>query len=522
MSQRGLRQSLAHHEDQLLAHANRAANRIDRAVFSIWKRILDVMREGGGYVTVQRGVLAAMNDLPRELVGVSHSFVQVLAGSRKNAAKAIAANISPRAARRLLRERSLIEDESAGATLNAIVGAILPDIQSSEVYRIVYATDWPRRIQTLSRLAPPETIAAQVAQGISQGETPAQVARRIKPVLQGVQSSARRVARTEGIRIAHEAQMSVYEGLGDMIEGYRVNAVPKTEHSRPEHLKRSGTVYYRNPKPGQLGFDKMPRPPLEADGSVAHNCRCWLEPVLAAAYAASDSPATPTALAPQQTPNQEPQASNADKVAGEQKRQDTTNPDPVLTASGKPAKLNKNRGFPPNPALPDASRPALTDQEKIALQQYSGGGQFKQINEAIRDGKPVPDKFAATQRELEAAMSKVPTFDRPAKVRRAIRGLNKTQAQELVGQFEEAAKSGEPVTLEGYQSTTTSMVGGAGFSGPVELMIEANRGLDVNPVAYNDERELLLPSGEQYEVIGIEKHNGKHTVYLRQMPKRSP
>ncbi len=86
--------------------------------------------------------------------------------------------------------------------------------------------------------------------------------------------------RTEGARIATESQLAVSEEIPDLVVGYQINAVPKTEYSRPEHLKRSGTRYWRNPKGNQLGLDQMPRPPIDPGGVVCWNCRCYCTPLI--------------------------------------------------------------------------------------------------------------------------------------------------------------------------------------------------------------------------------------------------
>ena len=109
------------------------------------------------------------------------------------------------------------------------------------------------------------------------------IAADIRPAVQGVVTSARRVARTAGLWIAHEAELHVYEeGLSDIVVGYTVRAVVD-EATRKKHRERNGTAYYRHPKAGQLGYDSMPRPPRESPkdgGGWSFNCRCFLDPIL--------------------------------------------------------------------------------------------------------------------------------------------------------------------------------------------------------------------------------------------------
>jgi SPP1 gp7 family putative phage head morphogenesis protein len=110
-------------------------------------------------------------------------------------------------------------------------------------------------------------------------EPPTSIAREILPAVQNVQASARRIARTESLRVAAAVQMEAHAGLGSLVVGYRINAT-LDKNTRPEHRARDGTAYYAHPQGDQLGYDQMPRPPQESDGSMAWNCRCWLSPLI--------------------------------------------------------------------------------------------------------------------------------------------------------------------------------------------------------------------------------------------------
>jgi SPP1 gp7 family putative phage head morphogenesis protein len=132
----------------------------------------------------------------------------------------------------------------------------------------------------LTTLAPAQAAADLVYRGIAAGHDRRRIAADLTPVLRGVASAARRVARTEGLRVATASQLAASEQIPGLVAGYQVLAV-LDDRTRPEHRRRSGTVYWRHPKPGQLGFADMPHPPIEADGRVAWNCRCTLAPVFA-------------------------------------------------------------------------------------------------------------------------------------------------------------------------------------------------------------------------------------------------
>jgi SPP1 gp7 family putative phage head morphogenesis protein len=142
-------------------------------------------------------------------------------------------------------------------------------------------------------------LASIVANGMAAGKSQRDIANEILPQVDGVRSSARRIARTEGARVLHQTQQLCHEQLGDLIVAYQVHSV-HDHNTRPWHAARSGTVYYRDPKPGQKGPAQQPNPPAEAEDAgerpsntpaTAPNCRCWLSPVLSAPQHILNDPA---------------------------------------------------------------------------------------------------------------------------------------------------------------------------------------------------------------------------------------
>jgi SPP1 gp7 family putative phage head morphogenesis protein len=130
----------------------------------------------------------------------------------------------------------------------------------------------------LTKLFDVDRIAAQVWQGIADGKDRRAIANLLSKSLNNDMVAARRVARTEGLRVATAVHLKTAEQLGDMIEGYQIHATLDSR-TRPEHRARHGTIFYRNPKPGQKGFNEMPQPPVDPGGVLAYNCRCFLTPV---------------------------------------------------------------------------------------------------------------------------------------------------------------------------------------------------------------------------------------------------
>lgn len=180
----------------------------------------------------------------------------------------------------LLRSRlTAVADAAADHTTRTLIAAGGVITEAAKPFRkptkaraaeLVHNTGWEARMNQLTRLADPRQLAEAIAQGVAAGEAPAKLAKRIRPLVGNVASAARRVARTEAIRVAHEIELEGYEQLGDMVVGYQVHAL-LDQWTRPEHRARDEQQYFRNPVGAELGMDRMPRPPLEADGTVAHN-----------------------------------------------------------------------------------------------------------------------------------------------------------------------------------------------------------------------------------------------------------
>jgi SPP1 gp7 family putative phage head morphogenesis protein len=177
-----------------------------------------------------------------------------------------------------LMERKATPDEA-----DQIERMLFPPMEPTTAERIVRApsagTSWQARMTQLTRLAAPVDVANLVAGWAASGQPPATLERALRPVVQGVRSTSRRVARTEGQRVANAARMEAYAGMDDVIAGYQIHGTMDSR-TRPHHAARNGMIFWKAPPPGQPGLSQCPHPPMESDGTVAHNCRCWLTPVL--------------------------------------------------------------------------------------------------------------------------------------------------------------------------------------------------------------------------------------------------
>lgn len=252
-------------EEKLLDRADAYAAAIERGVQRLWKQVIQSAESGASWITIRHQVAMLLRQLPGTLADVESSLRDEIATAYHQAQK-----LAPR----------VVQEHAPPFFTVAFNSGILPTISPDLAHAILFSSGWHRRLATLTKLANPDVLASVLSSAIANGATPRQAAELIRPVVQNVQSSAIRVARHEAVRVAHEARLLAYESLGsELVIGYQVHAV-RDSMTRPEHASRDGRKYYRNPKGQQRGFDLMPRPPMEADGSVAFGCRCYLTPIL--------------------------------------------------------------------------------------------------------------------------------------------------------------------------------------------------------------------------------------------------
>jgi len=101
----------------------------------------------------------------------------------------------------------------------------------------------------------------------------------LEQYFRAMRNNAYTIARTSMSELIGKAGKIAYESLPKDLVGFQVHGI-LDERIRPAHRARNGTIYYKKPRYDNPGFDQMPNPPLEADGSMAYNCRCWLTPIM--------------------------------------------------------------------------------------------------------------------------------------------------------------------------------------------------------------------------------------------------
>lgn len=289
----------------LLDQADAAATAVDRAIAALWSQLLAVIGSDFGPSHNYQRSLLVLRQFPFLVSARLRADFGAIFHAGHAAAADATIDVLPLAAlRQMAPGVALLEDEPAAIRPGLI--SILPS-GPEPVARMPKSDEQKQAIRSLMFPAPsadtvlrrlgnhvapagwqdlgdgvrklPADLAQAIAVAISQGKGQKEVANEILPHFEGSRVRARRTARTFGMLVSHEGRMAAYLQMGDIVEGYQVHAT-HDQHTRKKHAARDGNTYYRNPGPGQRGFDQMPRPPLEADGSIAWHCRCWLTPVL--------------------------------------------------------------------------------------------------------------------------------------------------------------------------------------------------------------------------------------------------
>lgn len=266
-------------QTRTVVHADRVSAELDRLYRALLRATEKLARDHGKNPAVLYG------QVTRLWRGYPSAVAFLLRGSMARvgrwARRSALADLR-RATPKILREASGFRVDDDGQ------GVYLPARPSDEWERFVLDPGWEDRFARLTKLAEPELVANAVLRGLQAGKTHQEIGRDLLPLVGGQRATARRVARTEVMRVAQEAQLRMHEEqAGDLIAGYQVRAT-LDQHTRPHHAARDGTVYWKNPRPGQKSVREMPRPPIEEDGSYAWNCRCTLAPVMSDPNATQD------------------------------------------------------------------------------------------------------------------------------------------------------------------------------------------------------------------------------------------
>lgn len=271
------------------------ADRIDRHVVGQVKRIVATLDEGN----ISDRLLAILDQITRQM---AVQFTRLVPWSYDQSVKLYATAIPRSWWRAALPMLVFAEDKEPGSDgipplmprndLEPIIAkknltpaeyqellkaVVFPPPTEQQVRDIVFkplnGKTWPERVHGLSRLVTdPGGLADQLGRAYSGGANLDDLQKMARPFTENVTASARRIVRTEGLRVANETNRNQYAKLGKMLQGVQIVAT-LDENTRPAHAARNGTIYWNVPgKTPTLA--EMPSLPDEP------NCRCYDRPVL--------------------------------------------------------------------------------------------------------------------------------------------------------------------------------------------------------------------------------------------------
>ena len=314
-----------------VVQADAAAAGLDRAIGSLWQELLCVLRGPRDYHTSYHAALAILRRLTPHVqlhlgkqllrladwghasaadvlsqtlpldylraaapIPLTTEGIHALGGHARIAAeRALGSAAASRGLQRAATLRTLTEDDDPGPEpvepartstqwRELFRQLLFPPPPLELVNRIVFGTStagitWQQRIASLSRLAAPETLAGIVADGMLQGLSQRAIAKQLLPAVNNVRASARRIARTEGLRVMHAAQQQAHDQVDDIIAGYQIRA-KLDHHTRTSHRFRNGATWFK-------GSSESKQEALHLENGAdfppdAPNCRCTLTPIM--------------------------------------------------------------------------------------------------------------------------------------------------------------------------------------------------------------------------------------------------
>lgn len=135
----------------------------------------------------------------------------------------------------------------------------------------------------------------------------------------------------------------------------------------------------------------------------------------------------------------------------------------------------------------------LTIAEMYAIYDYTSSG-YRQLNEKLRSGGEVPEKYRVYKEVLNSALAKLKPFEGEVK-----RGVSKLPFEV----FKQHAV-GEVISYEAFTSSST----GNGFGASQRFIIQSKRGRYVDPISsVEGEKEVIFPAGTKFKVLNVEPGN---------------
>ena len=201
-----------------LVIADKQSDAMDKETNKLWKQILAIIHAKPLPVDAREKLTKLFAAINLSLyVGVGNALSRVVRFNMANAAADmtevlpleylnVLVALKQSAAPQRLR---VVEGRKATqAERRKIESMLLPLEDEATVNRLVYSTthgvSWRARMAAQTGLATPQQLADTIIAGSMAGEDPQALTRRVLPVVQNNRVSARRIARTEAIRMSTE------------------------------------------------------------------------------------------------------------------------------------------------------------------------------------------------------------------------------------------------------------------------------------------------------------------------------
>ena len=165
----------------------------------------------------------------------------------------------------------LLANKDLQESKRTIARDIFPGIPKNVILEIIRNRNIPQRI--MQKMSRTRMNPSAVAQFVAIQKDPLIRSSMVTQYFKAMRNNAYMIARTAISSMMGQIARNTYSALPKELVGFQIHAILDSR-TRPAHRERDKTVYYKNPRYGNLGFDQMPNPPLEADGSTAFNCRC--------------------------------------------------------------------------------------------------------------------------------------------------------------------------------------------------------------------------------------------------------
>lgn len=171
----------------------------------------------------------------------------------------------------------MLDNFSMMESKKTINKTIFPGVPRSEIRRIILSQNIPQRI--LKRMQKTGKSPTMISNLVTITTDPIKRAAILSQYFASMRNEAYKISRTSVSGMVAKTTRKAFDSLPTDLIGFQVHGI-MDNRIRPAHKERNGTIYYKKPRYENPGFDEMPNPPYEADGSIAWNCRCWLTPVM--------------------------------------------------------------------------------------------------------------------------------------------------------------------------------------------------------------------------------------------------